>query len=55
MAVSNVYSGRNAELLSAEREGYYIDERNNASKLIFLEQLLLKIKKTKRRNKNLCM
>ncbi len=47
MALSNVYGGRDAELLSAKREGYYIDERGGSSKLISLEQLLLKIKKTK--------
>ena len=47
MALSNVYGGRDAELLSAKREGYYIDERGGSSKLIYLEQLLLKIKKTK--------
>ena len=39
-----------AEMLNfclLKREGYYIDERGNSSKLIYLEQLLLKIKKSK--------
>lgn len=47
MALYDVYGNRNAELLSAKREGYYIDERNGSSKLVSLEQLLLKIKKSK--------
>lgn len=51
MALSNVYGGRDAELLSAKREGYYIDERGGSSKLISLEQLLLKIKKPKEETK----